>query len=331
MLMPGRKYQASATSKYRYSINGQEKSDELNENLTTALYWEYDSRIGRRWNVDPVTKVEESPYLTFSGNPILYSDKNGDEANGDKKKPKGKKNTTIDPGHGVIKLSKGKVVSDRGAGSCSTKSPNANLCGTNQVFEGDKALEVSNAIVFWLSLIEDFDVNQTRTEKMKDDSKSDGFKFRYGLANRTNSESLVSIHLNSSENGAQTLPAFSVYQQGKSNQDESIKLGSMIVKSLNGIIPTDNNPAKAANLYTNYVHLAVLNGFDGKAGTLIELGNIKNESFIHKLDANKLQIGFNIANSIHQYHFPDKPAPKIEELTAKFVQMIIIKSFNLAQ
>ena len=74
MLMPGRKYQASATSNYRYSINGQEKSDELNENLTTALYWEYDSRIGRRWNVDPVLKVGESPYLCFSGNPIFYAD-----------------------------------------------------------------------------------------------------------------------------------------------------------------------------------------------------------------------------------------------------------------
>ena len=38
MMMPGRKYQASPASKYRYSINGQEKSDELDENLTTALY-----------------------------------------------------------------------------------------------------------------------------------------------------------------------------------------------------------------------------------------------------------------------------------------------------
>ena len=74
MLMPGRKYQASAISKYRYSINGQEKSDELNENLTTALYWEYDSRIVRRWNVDPVVKEFESPYATFGGNPVLMID-----------------------------------------------------------------------------------------------------------------------------------------------------------------------------------------------------------------------------------------------------------------
>jgi hypothetical protein len=79
MQMPGRKYQASPDSKYRYSINGQEKSDELNENLTAAMYWEYDSRISRRWNVDPVIKVWESPYLCFSGNPISIVDLNGDK------------------------------------------------------------------------------------------------------------------------------------------------------------------------------------------------------------------------------------------------------------
>jgi hypothetical protein len=78
MNMTGRKYQATPTSTYRYSINGQEKSDELNENLTTAMYWEYDSRIGRRWNVDPKPNFAESPYLCFSGNPILINDIFGD-------------------------------------------------------------------------------------------------------------------------------------------------------------------------------------------------------------------------------------------------------------
>ena len=87
-MMPGRKYQASLTSKYRFSINGQEKSDELNENLTTALYWEYDSRIVRRWNVDPKTKPWESPYACFGNNPILLTDVLGDEANSDGGKKK---------------------------------------------------------------------------------------------------------------------------------------------------------------------------------------------------------------------------------------------------
>lgn len=76
--MPGRKF-AQGTSKYKYSINGQEKESDLSENITTAEYWQYDSRIGKRWNVDPVTKSWQSPYATFSNNPIWKMDPNGDD------------------------------------------------------------------------------------------------------------------------------------------------------------------------------------------------------------------------------------------------------------
>ena len=75
MLMPGRKF--SAGSGYRYGFNGQEKETELNENITTAQFWEYDSRIGRRWNIDPVDK--NSPYEVNSSNPITMSDPWGDD------------------------------------------------------------------------------------------------------------------------------------------------------------------------------------------------------------------------------------------------------------
>ena len=75
MGMPGRTY--TNGNQYRYSINGQEKEPELNDNITTALYWEYDSRIGRRWNVDPIPKDDESPYMTFGNNPIVMVDPNG--------------------------------------------------------------------------------------------------------------------------------------------------------------------------------------------------------------------------------------------------------------
>lgn len=75
--MSGRKY-ISGTSSYRYSINGQEKESELNENITTALFWEYDSRTGRRWNMDPKPNIRVSPYNSFGSNPILNSDSRGD-------------------------------------------------------------------------------------------------------------------------------------------------------------------------------------------------------------------------------------------------------------
>jgi hypothetical protein len=72
MQMPGRSY--TAVSAYRYGFNTQEKSDEIGANLFTAVYWEYDSRIGRRWNVDPELHSWESPYSCFANNPIIFTD-----------------------------------------------------------------------------------------------------------------------------------------------------------------------------------------------------------------------------------------------------------------
>ncbi|MCP9751321.1 hypothetical protein EGI32_10095, partial [Ferruginibacter sp. HRS2-29] len=85
MLMPGRKFDGG--SGYRYGFNGQEKSDEIFDGSTTAEYWEYDSRIGRRWNLDPILKESESPYLCFSGSPIVLSDIDGDDAGNDGNDP----------------------------------------------------------------------------------------------------------------------------------------------------------------------------------------------------------------------------------------------------
>jgi RHS repeat-associated protein len=75
MMMPGRKYIAG--SGYRYGFNGQEKSDDVIQGNYTAEYWEYDSRIGRRWNVDPKPKEYESPYAVMGNNPIWNMDPNG--------------------------------------------------------------------------------------------------------------------------------------------------------------------------------------------------------------------------------------------------------------
>lgn len=67
---------------YRFAFNGQTRDDEVygvTGSLNTALFWEYDTRLGRRWNVDPVVKEEESPYACFNGNPIQKTDVNGDD------------------------------------------------------------------------------------------------------------------------------------------------------------------------------------------------------------------------------------------------------------
>jgi RHS repeat-associated protein len=67
---------------YRFGFQGQEKDPEWTGQQGshyTAAFWEYDTRIGRRWNVDPVSYPWQSPYATFNDNPVLYIDPDGDE------------------------------------------------------------------------------------------------------------------------------------------------------------------------------------------------------------------------------------------------------------
>ncbi|MDP3930554.1 MAG: RHS repeat-associated core domain-containing protein, partial [Bacteroidota bacterium] len=76
--LAGRTWQAR---EYRFGFNGQEKDDEVSGvgNTMTAEFWEYDGRLGRRWNVDPKPISSSiSPYATFNNNPILFIDRGGD-------------------------------------------------------------------------------------------------------------------------------------------------------------------------------------------------------------------------------------------------------------
>jgi len=59
-------------------LTGQEKTSEIAHNTTTALFWEYDSRIGRRWNVDPKSNLYIIVYSCFAGNPVFFRDNLGD-------------------------------------------------------------------------------------------------------------------------------------------------------------------------------------------------------------------------------------------------------------
>ena len=58
-------------------MNTQEKEPELGEGVTSAEYWMYDGKLGRRWNMDPIYKFYESPYSCFGNNPNIYIDING--------------------------------------------------------------------------------------------------------------------------------------------------------------------------------------------------------------------------------------------------------------
>ena len=64
---------------YRYGFQGQEKDDEIsgNGNSYSAEFWKYDSRVARRWEIDPILKFHESPYAAFANNPVWFNDWNG--------------------------------------------------------------------------------------------------------------------------------------------------------------------------------------------------------------------------------------------------------------
>jgi hypothetical protein len=74
--MVGRTYISHA---YSFSFNTQMKSPEILPGHTTAMYWEYDARIGRRWELDPKTFIGWSGYVCLGDSPIGFNDILGDK------------------------------------------------------------------------------------------------------------------------------------------------------------------------------------------------------------------------------------------------------------
>jgi hypothetical protein len=113
---PGRTYNNTAM---KHGMNGQQKDKDIQSggDHYTAEYWEYDARIGRRWNLDPKPNTSVSSYSCFMGNPILFSDKMGDTPR-------------VEMNHAFYSLVRGKdnnlqYVDSKGAAYTGTLSTNA--------------------------------------------------------------------------------------------------------------------------------------------------------------------------------------------------------------
>ena len=65
---------------YRFGFNGQEKDNEVAGigNSNTAQFWQYDTRLGRRWNLDPKPQIRISDYAVMGNNPLVNTDVLGD-------------------------------------------------------------------------------------------------------------------------------------------------------------------------------------------------------------------------------------------------------------
>jgi RHS repeat-associated protein len=105
MQMPGRSFSSGS---YRYGFNSQEQDNEIygNGNSYTAEFWQYDPRLGRRWNVDPVIDFSTSPYHVMHLNPINKTDPNGDCDECAKKLEKDRKKHTVEKGESPSSISK---------------------------------------------------------------------------------------------------------------------------------------------------------------------------------------------------------------------------------
>ena len=80
-IMEGRSYDGDTSLRYRFGFNTQVKDDEVYGagNCMSAEFWEYDSRLGRRWNTDPKYDYYLSPYTCLINNPVLIIDPYGDK------------------------------------------------------------------------------------------------------------------------------------------------------------------------------------------------------------------------------------------------------------
>jgi len=79
-IMPGRSFNSGS---YRYGAFGHELDNEVKgtgNHLSFGDYG-YDTRLGRRWQIDPKTRKypEISPYAAFANNPIYFTDPDGKE------------------------------------------------------------------------------------------------------------------------------------------------------------------------------------------------------------------------------------------------------------
>jgi hypothetical protein len=75
-----RKFVFGCVETYRYGFNGQEKEKEItgSDTHTSAEFWMYDTRVGRRWQLDPKPLFSSSNYSTLLNSPISFFDLKGD-------------------------------------------------------------------------------------------------------------------------------------------------------------------------------------------------------------------------------------------------------------
>ena len=74
---------------YRYGFGGHEKDNEVKGDGNHISFGDYgyDTRLGRRWNLDPIDQIDISNYATFEDDPINMIDPDGQKSGGAQARP----------------------------------------------------------------------------------------------------------------------------------------------------------------------------------------------------------------------------------------------------
>jgi N-acetylmuramoyl-L-alanine amidase len=280
MMLPGR---SGNSGSYRYGLNGMEKVDEISGegNHYTAEYWEYDPRLIRRWNLDPVVVAWESGYAAFRNNPIMYNDPNGDcpdcpdetenSGGGDDKNK-----VAIDAGHGI-----------KGSNN-SAMDPGA--VGNGQK-ESDLALNISKSINTNLKLFGE-ETLMIREGDITVDGNS--LTFRTDKAKEEGANIFVSIHINAA--GNENAQGFTVLYK---NSGTNASNNKALAESISG---NQKTMSIRGSGITERSDLSVLNRFSSTGpAVLVEVGFITNQGDVLLMTASADQIGKEIAIGIFKY------------------------------
>ena len=65
------------TQAYAYKFNGVEYQDELALDMYDMPLRDYDASSGKWFGMDPVVHYDQSPYMAFNGNPVVFADPSG--------------------------------------------------------------------------------------------------------------------------------------------------------------------------------------------------------------------------------------------------------------
>jgi len=129
---------------YRFGFNGQEKDDEVDGagNINSAKFWEYNTRLVTRWNLDPIPVTGISQYSCFNNSPVWLNDPFGD-----KFKLGGDKQKANDDVNSIVKSKNEKFIKSDESGNVSLDFGDLSQKKINKIIRKDEGVALVKDLV----------------------------------------------------------------------------------------------------------------------------------------------------------------------------------------